>query len=98
MTTTAYGGIICTITHRRRWTEVKEMIVAYPELIGEMAKRKLTRTSIAESIGISTRTLYSKLMGTTDFTLSEANKIHATFFPDIEKDRLFARTDQQDSA
>lgn len=74
-------------------------MTAYPELVGEMAKRSLTRTSVAKKLGISPRTLYSKLAGDTDFTLSEANEIHAVFFPDIDKDRLFARAERaQDSA
>lgn len=74
------------------------MVVAFPELVGEMAKRRLTRSEIAKSLGISTRALYSKISGKTDFTLSEANAIHSAFFPDIEKDILFTRADQQDSA
>jgi len=79
---------------------VKILTVAYPELIGEMAKRRLTRTSIAKELGISTRTLYSKLSGNTDFTLSEANAIHSAFFSDLDKEHLFAHADQsnQDSA
>ncbi len=77
------------------------MIVAYPELVGEMAKRRLTRTTVAKELRISTRTLYSKLSGDTDFTLSEANAIHSTFFPDMDKEHLFARAEPdtgQDSA
>lgn len=69
------------------------MVVAYPELVGEMAKRSLTRTSVAKELGISSRALYSKLTGKTDFTLSEANVIHAVFFPDMDKDTLFARAE-----
>ena len=77
------------------------MVIAYPELVGEMAKRGITRTSIARAIGISTRTLYSKMAGSTDFTLSEANKIHAMFFRDMDKEALLAPADvgtAQDSA
>jgi len=74
------------------------MIVAYPELVGEMAKRQLTRTEVAKSIGISTRALYAKLSGETDFTLSEASAIRNQFFPDMSQESLFARVDQQGSA
>lgn len=74
------------------------MVAMYPELIGEMAKRRLTRTTVAKKIGISPRTLYSKLYGETDFTLSEANEIHAAFFQDMDKEFLFARAEQDDSA
>lgn len=73
------------------------MVTAFPELVGEMAKRGITRISVAKSIGVSTRALYSKLAGNSDFTLSEASAIHSTFFPDMDKDRLFARI-EQDSA
>lgn len=82
------------INHRARWNGGDYMVVAFPELVGEMAKRRLTRTEVAKSLGISTRALYSKISGETDFTLSEANAIHAVFFPDMEKDILFARAEQ----
>jgi len=70
------------------------LVAMYPELIGEMAKRRLTQTSVAKEIGISSRTLYSKLSGKTDFTLSEANAIHAAFFQDMDKEVLFSRAEQ----
>jgi len=69
------------------------MSAAYPEVIAEMEKRSLTRREVANGLGISTRTLYSKLFGKTDFTLSEADAIHAKFFPDVAKDKLFTRTE-----
>lgn len=65
------------------------MFYAYPELVAEMAKRRVTRTELARGIGISTRALYAKLTGETDFTLSEAAAIHAQFFPMLNKDTLF---------
>lgn len=69
------------------------MTVLYPELVGAMAKRCIKRNTVANSIGISPRTLYAKLVGETDFTLSEANAIHAMFFPDLDKEELFRKTD-----
>lgn len=74
------------------------MTVVYPELIGEMAKRQLTRVQVAKAIGVSTRTLYSKLTGETDFTLSEAKTIHNQFFPDVPQDSLFFRPDERPGA
>lgn len=65
------------------------MNYAYPELVAEMAKRRVTRTELAKEIGISTRALYAKLTGETDFTLSEAAAIHTLFFPTLNKDTLF---------
>lgn len=69
------------------------MVATYPELVGAMAKRGVTRTSVAKRIGISQRALYSKLAGETDFTLSEANAIHINFFPDLDKETLFCRSE-----
>lgn len=78
------------------------MSVAYPELVGEMAKRRLKKVTVANGLGISARALYAKIMGETDFTLSEANAIHAMFFPEVDKELLFRKTlhtpDTQDSA
>ena len=71
------------------------MLAAYPELVGSMAKRGITRVSIAEVLGISSRTLYDKIMGRTEFTLTEANEIHSKFFPDMDKDTLFAKAEQE---
>lgn len=71
------------------------MKVVYPELIGGLAKRSITKTKVAETLGISPRTLYSKLVGETEFTLSEANVIQRQFFPDMKQDRLFRRSDDQ---
>lgn len=45
------------------------MRVVYPELIGGLAKQSITKSKVAETLGITPRTLYSKLSGDTDFTL-----------------------------
>lgn len=66
------------------------MNIVYGELISAMARRKVSRASVARGLNISVRSLYSKLHGETDFTLSEANAIHAMFFPDMDKDKLFS--------
>lgn len=71
------------------------MKVIYPELIGGLAMRSITKTKVAETLGISPRTLYSKLVGETEFTLSEANVIQRQFFPDVRQDKLFRRSDDQ---
>ncbi len=75
------------------------MVSIYPNLIGAIAKSGVAKAKIAGTLGISPRTLYSKLMGNTEFTLSEANKIHSAFFPNMDKDELFRRADKaKDSA
>ena len=67
------------------------LVAVYQELVGAMAKRGVRRNAMAAAVGISTRTLYAKLKGETDFTLSEANAIHTIFFSDMNKDELFTK-------
>ena len=71
------------------------MRVVYPELVGGLARNSIKRKEVATALGITPRTLYSKLVGETDFTLSEANLIQHRFFPDMDKDVLFKRADDQ---
>lgn len=67
----------------------------YPVLVGEIAKRGIKKRAIANAIGTSDRTLYSKLRGETAFTWPEVVVIRGTFFPDVSADELFrmAETD-----
>lgn len=71
------------------------MRVVYPELVGGLARNSIKKVDVAEALGISPRTLYSKLVGDTDFTLSEANIIQRQFFPDMDQETLFKRADDQ---
>lgn len=73
------------------------MVYAYPELVAKMARQRVSRKALAAGIGISTRTLYDKLTGETDFTLSEATEIHRRFFPDTDKDTLFKPAGKEDT-
>ena len=61
----------------------------YPVLVGEIARRGIKKTTIAESIGICDKALRNKLSGKTSFSLPEAQKIKDHFFPDISLERLF---------
>lgn len=73
------------------------MAVTFPNLMAEIAKRGIKKTAIAERIGISSRTLYSKLGGETSFTWEEVCAIKDCFFPDMDQETLFKRTDNQDT-
>ncbi len=74
-------------------------MVCYPVLVGEIAKREVQKKEIAESIGVCYKAFNNKLNGKTPFTWPEVCTINEQFFPDIEKDVLFARADTtQDSA
>ncbi len=64
-------------------------MVLYPVLIGEMAKHKIAKKTIAQSIGVCDKALNNKLNGRTPFTWPEVKTIRHEFFPDIAPDLLF---------
>lgn len=71
------------------------MPIAYPNLTGEIAKRGIKKNAIANHIGISYRAFYSKLSGQVSFTWDEAFAIKSQFFPDLDIQQLFSRSDQE---
>ena len=71
------------------------MAVVFPNLVAEIAKRGIKKTTIAERIGVSTRTLYSKLGGETSFSWEEVCEIKDCFFPDMDQETLFKRADDK---
>ena len=73
------------------------MSVKYPILVSEIAVRGIRRKDIATALGVSYRTLYSKMQGDTSFSWEETCQIQATFFPDIDKDILYSQTQIPDS-
>ena len=66
------------------------MEIAYPNLRAEIARRGIKKTAMARCIGVTDRAFYNKLSGISTFTWPEACKIRDQFFPDMEKDVLFA--------
>ena len=62
----------------------------YPVLRAEIAKRGVKKTAIARALGISNGAFHNKMRGTTDFTWPEVCKMNTIFFPDMDKDTLFA--------
>ncbi len=69
-------------------------MAAYPNLVGEIAKRGIKKKSIAESIGVCDKSLSNKLNGKSPFTWPEVVTIKERFFPDMTPERLFATSDQ----
>lgn len=65
---------------------------AYPTLEAEIARRQIKKKDIAEAIGIKQRTLSLKLMGNTDFTLTEAFAIRQKYFSDMAFEELFKKS------
>lgn len=66
----------------------------YKNLRGEMVKKDLTISKLAEKIGISEKTLRNKIHGETEFTWPEICKIHRLVNPKMSKDELFAKEEQ----
>lgn len=58
-------------------------------LIGEMAKRRVTTNALAELLGCHRNSIHNKLYGITEFTLSEALLIFKTYFADCDFLYLF---------
>lgn len=65
----------------------------YPVLKYKVAERGIKQKVIAEALGITVRTLYKKMRGITPFTWEEVCTFQTKFFPDIDKDVLFASDD-----
>ena len=67
------------------------MGVTYPNFVGEVAKRGIKKTAIAQAANMCTKTLRDKIIGKSEFTLPEAIAIRDTFFPDKDLEHLFAK-------
>lgn len=71
------------------------MVPKYPVLVGEIAKRGIKKTVIASATNMSTRALYNKILGLTPFDWEEVCVIQSRFFPDMDKDTLFAKSSDE---
>ena len=69
-------------------------MVTYPVLIGEIAKRGIKKKTIADSIGVCSKSLTNRLLGKVQFTWPEVQIIQQHFFPDVEVKDLFATSDK----
>lgn len=64
--------------------------MVYPNLIAEMAKRKIKRSDLATTLGVHRNAIYYKLEKGS-FTIEEAECIHGKYFPDFPMKELFKR-------
>ena len=78
--------------HRIKCQPAKEVtkMIAFPVLVGEMAKRGIKKNAIARSLGICDKALYNKLNGRVPFTWPEVLIITSRFFPDFRVEDLFS--------
>lgn len=63
----------------------------YRELLGEMVKHGITRKMLADKLGITSKTLFNKINGKTDFTWEEVKKIRSIVAPTKTLDELFKK-------
>lgn len=66
----------------------------YENLISLIERRGVRKSTLAQSIGITTRALSNKLAGKSDFTWSQVCEIQGRFFPDVPREVLFKDDDK----
>ncbi len=65
----------------------------YKNLENELFKKNISKKSYAEFLGVSEKTVKSKLNGDTDFSYLEFKKTCQMLFPEFNSDYLFANAD-----
>lgn len=64
----------------------------YANLADALRSKKITNRVIAELIGCDEKTVWNKLSGKSDFTMSEGLLIRHNVLPEYDMDYLFTRT------
>lgn len=62
----------------------------YPNLVAEMAKRKVKRSDLATALNVHRNAIYYKLEKGS-FSIEEAELIHSEFFPGSSMKELFKK-------
>ena len=70
----------------------------YSNLIGEMAKRHITKEDISKLLGIHRNSVSNKLNGKSKFTVQEAFEIQRALFNDLSISYLFDTQTQEPAA
>lgn len=60
-------------------------------LIGEMAKKKVTKEEIAKLLDIHWNSVANKINGVSTFSVEEATEIKNAFFPEWKIEELFKK-------
>lgn len=61
----------------------------YYELLGEIARKGVSKKQLAKEVGISEKTLFNKLNGKSDFTWSEVKQIKKALHTNLSLEKLF---------
>lgn len=65
----------------------------YPNLVGQMAARGISRATLAATLKCAPKTLYYKLNGRSQFTWNEVCLMRNELFPDLEISTLMYRSE-----
>lgn len=60
-------------------------------LLGEMAKRKVSKEDLAELLGLHWNSVANKINGKSAFSVEEAVKVRDSYFPEWKLEELFSR-------
>lgn len=66
----------------------------YANLAKELSSKNITNKAVASMLGCTEKTLYNKISGITDFTISESICIQRNLLPEFQIVYLFAADDQ----
>ena len=69
----------------------------YPVLEAEIARKGISKSSVAEYLGISVKAFHNKRKGNIDFWWKEVALLHS-LFPDVPIELLMKREDEQKNA
>lgn len=72
--------------------------VKVENLEAEMKRNKISRSDIANLLGLSYRTIHSRFNGESEWGYAECVKVRDTYFPDKSLDYLFATDDEMPKA
>ena len=68
----------------------------FTTLKAEMARKEVTGLDIANVLNISSKSIYNKINGVTEFTLKETAIIRDSFFPYMTIDELFGNIKEKE--
>ena len=71
--------------------EIERRDRMYANLANELRNKKITNRVIAELIGCDEKTVFNKLSGKSDFTITEGLLIRHNVLPEFDMDYLFTR-------
>ena len=67
----------------------------YGNLSTELRRKNITQKVVADLIKSTEKTANNKILGKTDFTISEAFLIHRNLLPEFDIDYIFTVTDDR---